>query len=231
MAKREKKISFNTVDKILDTEKPENTEVVCNLPDGSNITVTVRRRLSFQDFLQYVSQVVDGVFVDLDDGTIYTPENLDISYIYATLRYYTNIKEDMKIEKLYAFGMTDFYQKIVDQIDFMQFKSLKTAIDSTIDFRKQELLSAQQELLNRNIEKIENLIGTVSKFATVFENIDISEMTETFQKIAEKDERGLVNAILNLRSENSAVGTSSKETLVEDQLDGQIDFGSIETEV
>ena len=220
MAKKEKRISINSIDKILKAESTENTEVIYSAPDGNSIQVIVKRRIPFQDFQKYVSCVADAVFIETDNDIVYTPENLDLAHILATLEYFTNIKSDMKIDKLYEFGVTDFYHQIVGKIDPVQYESLKFAIDNAVEYRKRELLASQKELLMQNIEKIESLTDTISRFAALLESVDVAEMTNTIQKIADKDERDLASAILSLRSDDS--------TKDPDQIDGQIDFDSIE---
>lgn len=222
MAKKEKKISINSLDKILGTEVSEDKEIVYSLPDETSVSIMVKRKIPFQSFRAYVAQVVDSVFIELDDGILYVPENLELAYIHATLEYYTNIKSDMKIDKLYEFGMTELYRQIIEQVDSIQYSTLRTAIDSAIEYRKQEILSSQKKQLRRNIEKIENLTDSVAQFAGLFENIDVSEMADVFQKIAGKDERALAGAILDLKTESMEKETS--------QIDGQIGFDSMNSE-
>lgn len=200
MPKKENKISVNQIDAILENYKQEDKSVICYTSSGEEIVIKVKHHINTKDAMQFITNVVGNVFIDVKGYPTYYPYARDIDVIRNVMLYYTNLKSEINIDKITSFGSTDIYSNIIKAIDYNQYDQILTAIDHAIEYRKNEILSTQKALLEKNIQELQNLTATFEKVGEQFKNIDIDDMINVCKGMASKDENALAGAILDFKT-------------------------------
>lgn len=200
-----KQISINQIDKIIASQadrypKDNKTVISYNVGNGETVDVEVSPLLSVEDMNNMVQAVSEAVF----DNNTYVPAVYELIYSKAVLAYYTNLKIDMKNDKFNQIVYcTDIVDKVVDSVNTMQLADINDAIDKAIEFKKQEILSTQNRLLEENLNQLVTLTNTMSEFGEKMKDINMNEVIDNYKKIANMPEKERVNNILEFqRKEN-----------------------------
>lgn len=193
MATKIKKISINALEKCL----AEITDDVSTF-EWRGIEISVRRRLSLQQMLLFVTNVTSLCFTDEGE---YIPEVKDFAIRSNMLEVYANFTLPQNAEKKYEMVMKcDIFPLIYERIDGNQFKDILWSIDEKLDY----VASSHIEAITKQIEDIYSAFnGLEEKMSTIFEGMD----KETFNAIANAltqsgvDEEKLMTAYINAKSD------------------------------
>lgn len=147
MAKSEKKISINVLDKII--KENYNSMITA---EWCGVDVTIKKNLSLKDMLEFVNDVVDSCFQD--DGR-FMPEIVDFAVKSNILTKYANYslpdKLDHRYEILYC---TDAVEFVTQHINSEQLNEITSSIHKKINY-----------LCNTNVMNIQKqIMGLVSSF-------------------------------------------------------------------
>lgn len=210
MAKKEKMVSINALEKAVNYKNTYNEKTILNLSitDEENIELVVKRKLSVDDMVSMVNSVVEGSF----EEDVYSPEISELVLYKSIIVYYTNIKPEINnnllLDLIYDFKIIDL---ILPVICLEQLNDIKCAIEKAVSFKSQKILSAARaELIevtaqiNNEQEEVMSLITTLTdsftKMMSEFENIDTSKLAANVDKLSAMSDVGVVNNILELKS-------------------------------
>lgn len=126
MAKKEKRISINALEKVYKENCPE---IITE--EWFGIEVAIKPVISVSEVLAFVDDVVDSSF--LEDGT-YVPEITPFFIRCNVLERYANftLPEDLSKRYKLVYG-TDAFGFVLNHIDPIQFEEIVNAIDARID--------------------------------------------------------------------------------------------------
>lgn len=126
MAKKEKRISINALEKVC---KENYHETITK--EWFGIEVTIKRVLPIDEVLAFVADVVDSSF--LEDGT-YVPEVTPFFIRCNVMERYANfnLPEDLSKRYKLVYGC-DAFGFVIQHIDTEQFEEIVAAIDAKID--------------------------------------------------------------------------------------------------
>jgi hypothetical protein len=208
MAKKAQRVSVNQLEK----SAVENT-VTVTLNGTEDVCVTVRRVLPLNDMLQLVADVVSSC-VDAETWT-YTPEAEDFAIRKGVVSMYGNINLPDNLEKQYLLlYSTPAYDQIIDAIDYMQFLSIKRAIEARINHQLETFRNTQVQKLNEIIAQFEHM---TEQMDSITSSIGDGELTAFMQKISSLgniDEGKLASAVLSAQQQNKPQSNDDSVTLI-----------------
>jgi hypothetical protein len=188
MAKSEKKISINALDKII----KENYNGMITA-EWCGIDVTIKKNLSFKDMLEFVNDVVDSCFQD--DGR-FMPEIVDFAVKSNILTKYANYslpdKLDHRYEILYY---TDAVGFVTQYINNEQLSEILASIHKKINYLcNTNVINIQKQIM----ELVSSFEDMQQKTSDIFMNVtpeDVSKVMGAFED-GKLSEEKLVTAYL-----------------------------------
>jgi len=193
MAKKQNKISVNTMDKIIEATKKE-PDIITYEVDGESINITVKPYLTLKEHQSFISDIADAVFVN----GAYAPNMLNFAYGYNLISYFTNINLPKNVEKINELlASTNIVENIEDSIQYHGF--IDEVID-VIEFRKNVYLNntGTNEFMASLTALTDNLNKAVE---SGIKDIDPKEVLEVAKNLADKKEDQLVDGILDFEEE------------------------------
>lgn len=197
MAKKQNKVSVNKIDKIIDFNyidpKPIDIKV-----DDEIITIDVLPYLTLKDRGQFVVDVADSVFID---GT-YAPYMLNFAYNFFLLQHCTNMTMPKDAEKVNRLIQTT---TVADQVDdIVGDKYLYSDCLDMIEYRKNAYLKNNKT--DEFIGSLTSLVDNLNKIAESdeFKSQNLNEIVGAIKQFAGKDEKSLVNNILDFEAAKNA---------------------------
>lgn len=228
-----KQVSFTKVDKYIKefaTNLFEYNPLELNYPKEftemiNEMDIQIRHSLPLFDMGGFVEDVVNGVFVDVEneDGvaeTKYAPYYKDIYIGKNILKYYTNIKEIDSVDRLEklvfgdGFGIIDI---VKDNINLSQFDEILKAIDDLIDFRKRELLNNKKSGLDNLVDSLNSILKNIDK---KIEQFDVESLGEYVPEIVDIFQSGkldpekFASAFVNAKA--NSVGNDTESEVKDD---------------
>lgn len=202
MAKKENmEVSIGKLEKYCKQNDKVNT--VCSFDiDGESVEYKVKYRISLEDCIKFVDDVVSGCIDKSEMSIIGIARSFLIKRNLMT--FYANFRMPADISKAYTYilGAEDIIKNIIDSIDSAQYQSLIEAIDKGIEFETNKMICEQEvrvsgivEKLNSVSEQMESIFNGISgeetaKFisaVTSAGHIDAKAIAEVFaQKALEK---------------------------------------------
>lgn len=208
------KVSINKLKKLVNYQISEPVLISFPISETETIEVSVKKYLSKEDKVNFVNDVVSGVFNQESFQPYFKEELFNI----AILEYFTDIKVDTKIEFLLKLvTQTTLCENIKYSIDKELLSCLITTVDDMIEYRKLEILSSEKQKLQSAVDEITQLTESFVKIENQFKDIDTNNMLDIFKKIADKDDYSLAKATLEVVSDNDA-------SKADQHLEGQITF-------
>lgn len=198
--KKSKKVSINTMDKIVKENKVENATFEWN-----GATVEVKRTLSFTDLLKLVQVICASCFTN-DTGE-YLPEARELATRAGVMDAYTNVRLPDNIDHKYEilFG-TDIYEKVVQYIDRMQFGTLLNCIDEKLDYLAEANIIMVRKQMSDAMQKFEQMIDQTTE---LFSGVNAEDLKKVSKAIAEHgvpDEKKIMEAYLETKKETEQDG-------------------------
>lgn len=188
MAKNEKKISINSLDKIIKENYNNTTTAV-----WYDVEVTIKKTLAFKDMLEFVNDVVMSCF---QDKSGFVPEVVDFAIKSNILSRYANFSLPDKLEHRYEIiYCTDAVEFVRQFINMEQLNEITASINKKISY-----------LCNTNVMNIQKqIMELVSSFETMQQRT-----TDMFANLTPEDMAKVLSAFED--------GKFSEEKLVEAYL-------------
>ncbi len=226
MSKTNPEVSVNQIDKIIKSQsskypKDNKTVVLFDVAYGEQISINVTPILSIEDMNEFAEVVSNSVFIDDE----YAPALFKLVRARAIMTYYTDLKTNITNDKLLQIIYnTDIIERVEDSINPKQFSAIETAIGKAIEFKKQSILSEQRKLVteltnnvqieqNDVITKMNSVVELFEKISNGLDGYGKKQLAEDINMIANKDEKEIVDNILEFR-QNEFV---QEETASEDK--------------
>lgn len=144
--------------------------------DGEEFNLTVRRYISIDDQAAIVRDVVDAIIGD----DYYHPEYLDAVFAKAVIGAYSNIDIGMVDNKLlsdilYSAGdalsdqedLPSIYEHICLHVSQQQIKSMHSAVEKLITYRREQQANTQKTLLEQTRDSITAAVNTMNEIASM----------------------------------------------------------------
>ncbi|MEG0899815.1 MAG: hypothetical protein RSF40_08930 [Oscillospiraceae bacterium] len=211
--KEDSKISINQMDKLLPTKTKDDNKIPLWLKDSEGkdtLEIIVTPILSVDDTVSFVESVAEALFVK----DTYLPSVRNLVYNKALLAYYTNLRFDMTDDKInelvYQTTVCDQISETIMKHAGEQMCDVHVAIDEAIEFKKQQILSEQRQLLmatNMRIDEEQNdilkssnaLIEAFNSIITKFNDINFEQLVKDVNTVANTPDKERVDNILSFQ--------------------------------
>lgn len=193
MAKKEKKISVNELEKAAG-----NIHDVWHDVEWNGISFKVKHSLSLEEMMLFVHMAVEMCF---GDGDEYRPELDDFAIRLNVIDRYTNLRLPENTEKKYEILIsTDLVDVITQNINRDQFDNILESFNKRIRDRVQTRNNTLRERTDELIHSIESAVNT---FGDIFRDVDSEKMNAIVSALATKDvdEGKIMNAYLNAKQD------------------------------
>lgn len=200
MAKKEKRISINALEKIAKEQFPESVT-----EQWFDIEVTIKRSLPLKEMMQFVQEVVDACFTT--DGT-FVPEIMDFATKSGILTHYANFTLPDNLEKqywlIYSTGAVDM---VCQHINMVQLQEMIGGINRKIDHMCDTDIIATKAKLNDLYEAFVKMGTEVSE---LFSGVNADELQKMVGNLGstELSEEKIVSAYIE-HMKKSAGGESN----------------------
>lgn len=153
----------------------------------------IKPYISFEEMYAFADNVCDLAFKNGD----YNPVMRLMGYNKCLLSYYTNIKIDkLTNDRLAAITYkTELIDFIQDSISGLQYCDISQIIDEMIKYKLDCIMSEKTHELNKIEKHFEDMITSMDSFAEQMKGVDMSAFIENVQKLANKDEKKIVEAV------------------------------------
>lgn len=189
MAKNEKRISINVMDKIA-KEHFENVATV----QWMDIDVKIKRNISFTEMMEFVNDVVMSCF---QDNGNYVPEVLDFAIKSNILTKYANFSMpdnlEHRYEIIYNTNAVDF---VCGQINMSQLQEIVGSINRKVEYMCDGNVMMIQRKMNELIDAIE---GVQAQATNMFSNLTPDDLAKVVSAVGVNgiSEDKIVKAYMN----------------------------------
>lgn len=192
MATKEKKLSVNAFEKLA---KEYGGDEYATITTPSGVEIEVRRYLDMDEMVGFVSSVADNCF--FENGTVFYPE---MRWIYNTLTVieaYTNLRLPRDTRKSYALcvRISGLLDKIIAQIDKVQYNEMQRAITLKIEHKNSELAA----LATQQISQVTSAVDSIKEqFGEIFGGVDSAQINALIKTFGDGtvDEKKILDAIM-----------------------------------
>lgn len=184
------KISVSKIDKMIKHYASNN---MCELSvpvDGEEIVIGIKKYLSPSEEFSCASNIADAVFVNGE----YAPEVYRSAVMMNFVLYYTNLKIDAGIDRIYclAYG-GDLIQRMIDCVSSDQLDFICDSAKKRIEHRLRIEEGAQNMKINELLHDLDMATSSLTTITQSFANIDANVMSEAVNKIASIDEQKIID--------------------------------------
>lgn len=157
MAKKNNNISINMLEKYCKQKTSDKATLKFPMSDGEELVCEVKTRLSLEETLRFVEDVVKETVASAD--MMIVPVAKDYILGKNILTYYANFTMPSNASKAYEMVMaaTDIINAIVQNVDNHQFSVIQQCIFERVEFEKQKMLSGNEYQINMLIGKINDM--------------------------------------------------------------------------
>ena len=164
-----KNVTIGNILKAINLNDKDDTQVVSFGDNDNKVEVTVKKRISLADKIEFINIVASSVFdINEDENkVIYKPYYKKFMFDCTLVLYFTDITLPNNEEKITTFlRQTQIVPKITEIVGDEYIKDIMYSIDELIDFKKREaanstkaadIMSGIEELINVFKEKIEGM--------------------------------------------------------------------------
>lgn len=163
-----KKLSNNSIDKIIKAATKTNVEIPIGCGDDD-------KPASFEvswatDISKRMQSIMDGVSLAWDEVGDFLPAISSLSYAYALLSCFTNIKME-KVEKIYALTQLTSVVEVVEKaLPVRVFEDFKHDFNECFEFYKTR---------NNRLNNVDTLCGSLEELVLRFGNVIDNTTPET----------------------------------------------------
>lgn len=173
MAKNEKKVSINSLDKVIKENFTNKASI-----EWHGLEVAIKHNLSFTEMLEFVNDVVMSCFQD--DGD-FVPEVMDFAIKSNILSKYANLSLPDKLEHRYEIIYnSDAVDFVCQNINMQQLREITASIDRKISY-----------LCNTNVMNIQK---QMMELVSAFEDMQ-QKVTDMFSNFTPDDLVKIMGAI------------------------------------
>ena len=191
MAKRQNKVSVNTIDKMAKNGTSERKIIKYRVGEDV-VDIEVKPYITLQERGQLVSDIADAVYIN---GT-YAPYMLGFAYKYSLIEYFTNLSIPQNPEKINDLvHSTDI---ILDIEEIICDDGIYSDALDLIEYRKNVYLKNNKA--DELFETLTSLLKNLDKVAASdIGKENPTELLSIARKLADKDDGALVEKILDIR--------------------------------
>lgn len=192
-----KKLSLTRLDKIIKSKQSPATSTIKYEIDGEPYDIEVNRYINLEELRGMVNGIVNGVFFLLDDGTEeYMPELLEYVKALHYISYFTNIKVDLGIDRIFSMlYSTDVMQDIYEAIDVIQYQNIENAIENSISHRLAMIEAGEREKIAAATEQIEKAANAFKTLNDQFSVIGEDKFKLLIDRLSGLDEKAIIKVI------------------------------------
>ena len=201
MAKKESKVSINSVDKYLKARKSEPKSVTMEC-DGIELQFTVKCSLSWDDMMTMVYSAVNAVFFDEDGEMVYHPEFEEIAQASAILTFVANFKDDMSMGRVHELMYAGVVDKVKEVWNHQQRYDFENQFLRMVDHQEKLLIAGERDKLMKAGDKLDKASDTMKMIADAFGQFSTEQLQDAFNTISNMDELTLANAVIDARDKD-----------------------------
>lgn len=203
MAKKDSKVSINSVDKYLKACSAEPATITMIYADGEAMEIKVKKALSWDEMTQMVYDAVGAVFFDGDYAEEYHPEFEEVAKANAILTYVANFKSEMSMSRVHELMyVPGFMSAILEQWSDMQYNDFLVQFRRCVDMRKDKLLSTEREMLLKATAQIDKSTEVMKAMTDVFIDVPPEQIQAVFANLAGMNDLDLANAVVEARDKD-----------------------------
>ena len=170
-------ISMKKLDAAMKSIKKDDVVVVSIGAGDSAIDVTVKKRISFSEMVDLIDVVVSNVISESG----YTPEKYGVSLAGNVMAYYTNLKDDLGIDRIATLLWDGTFDEIAGCIDPCQYNEILRAVDAKIEHALDQSVVGTERQIVKAADQIQS---TADAFKLIEE--ELSQIgTEKFRSAVE----------------------------------------------
>ena len=201
MAKKENKVSINSVDKFLKSRNLDPVVVTLG-KDENALQFTVKRMLNWTEMTAMVYNAANGVFFEEDGETVYHPEFEEIAKASAMMTFVANFKSDMSMSKVHEL----MYSGVLDAIQLhwmnQQRYDFEDQVRSIITARVKMMIAGERDKLMKISTKLDQASDTMKMIADAFGDISPEQMQDVVNAMSNMDELSLAQAVVDARDKD-----------------------------
>lgn len=201
MAKKESKVSINSVDKYLKARKSEPKSVTMEC-DGIELQFTVKCSLNWDDMMTMVYSAVNAVFFDEDGEMVYHPEFEEIAQASAILTFVANFKDDMSMGRVHELMYAGVVDKVKEVWNHQQRYDFENQFLRMVDHQEKLLIAGERDKLMKAGDKLDKASDTMKMIADAFGQFSTEQLQDAFNAISNMDELTLANAVIDARDKD-----------------------------
>lgn len=204
MAKKDFKVSINSVDKFLKGLDNSVATIPYYVEDPDDIVMEVRvkNRLTFQEMTEMVRAAANAVFFDVDGEEEYHPEFEEVAKANAILIYVANFKSDMSIARVHDLMYTGILNDILRCWNQDQYNDFLTAFRDCVSHRRDMIVAGERAKLMRLSNQLDKAIASMQGIGSVFDGVDANKLQEAVMNLANMDELSLAEAVVDARDKD-----------------------------
>lgn len=203
MAKKDSKVSINSVDKYLKACNAEPATITMIYADGEAMEIKVKKALSWDDMTQMVYDAVGAVFFDGDYAEEYHPEFEEVAKANAILTYVANFKSEMSMSRVHELMYTPgFMSAILEQWNDLQYNDFLVQFRRCVDMRKDLLLSTEREMLMKATAQIDKSVDAMKLMTNMLDGISKEQIAEAINAISGMTPANLATAVVDARDKD-----------------------------
>lgn len=201
MAKKESKVSINSVDKYLKARNMEPQSVTMER-DGFELQFNVKRSLNWDDMMTMVYSAVNAVFFDEDGEMVYHPEFEEIAQASAILTFVANFKDDMSMGRVHELMYAGVLDKVKELWNHQQCYDFEDQFRRMVDHQEKLLIAGERDKLMKAGDKLDKASDTMKMIADAFGQFSTEQLQDAFNAISNMDELTLANAVIDARDKD-----------------------------
>lgn len=194
MSKKQDRISINKFESIL-----TDNVVTIPLAGAEDVTVMIKKNLSLEEMVQFVSDIVESC-IDRENGE-FIPESMDFVLKSGLLTKYANFTLPSSYDKQYMLVCgTNAVDQVWPHINQVQFMEIKNAAEKKINFYLNTMAGAVHKRIDELASQLESVVAMYEKAFEGFDADDMKDMVKNLGSIKDLDEESLVNAVLSAQA-------------------------------
>jgi len=191
---KDKKVSVNQMDKLIKAYLPQPYTRKYEVGEDM-IEVVINPTIGFLERGTFEKDVVDMVF----DGNTYCPYVQEIAFAYGFLTHFTNVKTDIKADKLMEFCQSTNILEDVYRTIGKDAENIKNETIAMIEFKKELILKAKSD------ELYDSLILLIGKIGNTIEKLPQSFDLSKFKDFDMSSIKGLIENFTNTGTETQNI--------------------------
>ena len=145
-------ISMRKLDAVVKSMKKKDVHTVAIGVGEDAVNIEVKYRIKFADAVELIRAVVDNVITEFG----YMPEMKEVAMAGNIFAYYTNLKDDLGIERIAELIETGVYERVLDNISSDQYFTIIAAVDARIEHELKKSVAGTERQIERAADQIQH---------------------------------------------------------------------------